>query len=676
MIRDIRSFLKQEEGAGRLADVTARLGGDTVEIDPQGWMEDGVLMGRRSPGESKTVLLHVSAVKDCLPKLLDGDTLLFFLHSGRLAHSGTARLCPDGKFRLEHGEKASLTGCTLAQYCSRWSTIAGIKVLRDIRDRYPYTYTKREVMMPMRDGVKLYAAVYEPHTDEPRPVMLLRTPYPAGHYGGGGVGDLSERTAAFLSHGYIMVEQNVRGTYMSEGDFVNVRPVGYGKTDEVTDAYDTIEWIVSNTRCNGNVGIYGVSYPGFYATLAALCGHPALKAVSPQAPVTDWWMGDDAHRNGAFMLADMYGFGSFFFLPKLNPTPDSRVPETEGPGEEDIYSFFKGKGTACLLEPFGSDSFFSEIKAHPDYDAFWRRRNPLQHIRDVKPAVMVVGGLYDAEDSWGALYTYKALREQSPETESYFVCGPWTHGGWKKVPEYLEGIEYPFFAYYLEGRGVKPSSSEIIFPTGLQEADSVAPAGMISGVPQAEERRFSLRPGSFVSDPKDPVPYMGSLSPRRDKSYMWADQGFAAGRRDVYQHILFEAAADTLLAGPVEVHLKASCTGTDADFVVKLVDRAPDGSSSLVRADVMPARWRNSVRKAEPLPAGKSVSVFFTLNPICHVLKQGHSLAVQVQGSWFPLIPANPQVFLKNPYTDEPPQCRKAVMRIFRGSWISFGIKC
>jgi predicted acyl esterase len=199
---------------------------------------------------------------------------------------------------------------------------------------------------------------------------------------------------------------------------------------------------------------------------------------------------------------------------------------------------------------------------------------------------------------------------------------------------------------------------------------------MISGVPQAEERRFSLRPGSFVSDPKDPVPYMGSLSPRRDKSYMWADQGFAAGRRDVYQHILFEAAADTLLAGPAEVHLKASCTGTDADFVVKLVDRAPDGSSSLVRADVMPARWRNSVRKAEPLPAGKSVSVFFTLNPICHVLKQGHSLAVQVQGSWFPLIPANPQVFLKNPYTDEPPQCRKAVMRIFRGSWISFGIKC
>lgn len=679
MTEDIRARLKEAEGSGRIADVTGRLGGQSFELDPPGWKEGGRVLGRRQAGEGKMSLLPVSRVKDCLEKIQPGDRFLFFAHSGRLVYEGVAVAGPDGALRFRHAD-SRLSNCTLAQYCSHWRTLAGIKVLRGIWDSAPYNYTKREVMMPMRDGIRLYAAVYEPVTRRKRPVLLLRSPYPAGHYGGGGVGDLSERTRVFREQGYIIVEQNVRGTYMSEGEFVNVRPLlerGAAGCDEASDAFDTIEWLLANTRNNGRVGVYGVSYPGFYATLAALCGHPALKAVSPQAPVTDWWMGDDTHHNGAFMLSDIYSFGASFFLPKLNPTPDSRDAETAVPEGMDLYEFFKGRPLGSLLRDFaGRDSFFHDIKTHPDYDAFWRRRNPLRHLKGVKPAVMVVGGLYDAEDAWGAAYTYRALREQSPETESYYVCGPWSHGGWKKLAGYLEDIEYPFFAYYLEGKGHKPPFRELYYPSGLQPADSEAPEGRMADPCGFAEHRFELRPGAFISDPADPVPYMDVKSSRREKSYMWADQGFASRRRDVYQDTLYRAKSDVLLFGQVQVHLNASSSGTDADFVVKLLDRAPDGSSALVRADVMPARWRNSTVKGEALVPGKGVPVCFSMNAICHVLKAGHVLAVQVQGSWFPLIPMNPQIFVKNPYTNVSTACRKATMRILKGSWISFGIKC
>lgn len=755
-------WLKMAGAQGQIADVTGRLGGATIEIDYPG----------RGARESKLKLLKIEEIKNCLaPKdIREDDIVLIFNASGEVIYGGT--VTANGRLRHKDGKVSALS---VAAYCSRWRTAAGVKVLR--KPWWKYTYTKRECMVPMRDGTALYTAIYEPVGLEKRPIILQRSPYNCCPFGTGGPGDIWDELWPFAEDGYILVLQNVRGTYLSEGEFMDLRPLradGSNSaaivTDEATDSYDTIEWLLHNTANNGNVGIMGVSYNGFYATLASVCGHPALKAVSPQAPVTDWWMGDDAHHNGALLLSDMYGFGGFFFLPKLNPTPDSRESANIIPEGTSIYNFFKGKSLGDIWNSFGDSlPFMNSIKEHPNYDAFWKERNPLQSVSSrvaaqmaktgenatpeaakaaqtrqegTVPQILVVGGVYDAEDAWGAVATYRAYKAAGAPCR--FVYGPWTHGGWKKVDWYLQNIEYPFFAYYLDGKGTPPAWQELWLPSGIDgsgalsetgakklwaETNGSAKAGSACGATggsgtngaskangvagadeasqnagdygangvaeasKASDKKFwecartaneeaaakavsyPLPAGTYVSDPSSPVPYMDSDSGRREKTYMWADQNFASARPDVLSNIVQGPLSDSLFAiGPVKVHLKAKVEGTDADFIVKLIDVAPDGTQNLVRGDVFPARFRSGFQKAEPLQPGQEFELDFTMVDICHCFAPGHSIMVQVQSSWFPLVAMNPQHFVENPYSARPSDYQPSKITILPGSIISLNI--
>ena len=671
---------------------------------------------------------------------------------GNVPKNGTSRTLASVAAWSQTPRKVSAR--SVAAYCSRWRRAAGVMVLR--QPWLPYHYTKREVLIPMRDGVRLYTAIYEPRElaaaaspagstapaaspagISPKPIVLVRNPYPVGTYGHGGPGDLLDKIRCFTERGYIIVEQNVRGTYMSEGIFEDCRPLGGASpaatpapTDESTDAYDTIDWLIANTRNNGAVGIYGVSYPGFYATCAAICGHPALKIVSPQAPVTDWWMGDDAHHNGALMLCDMYGFGASFFRPKGNPTPDSAESLSEIPEDADLYTWFRGRPVADLLAPFvgGSDGGaksagstgaavaplkgFADIVAHPDYDAFWQERNPLRHLKGVRPAMLVVGGLYDAEDAWGPEHTLTALRQQNPKTDVYGVFGPWTHGGWRKDPDFLERIELPLFEYYLEGKGEKPAWRDLLIPTE-EPGENLAPGKEFlteqslgqtktGWQMRAGRQSFAIAPGQYISDPANPVPYMEGESPWRDKAYMWGDQRFAAARPDVLMQVLEgDLKEDYLAVGPVHVELKFSVApvqdsapALDVDIVVKLIDVAPEGTQTLVRGDVCPARWRNAPAPSAPAAAPVASSapatspgtapstapaplapdipatLSFDMAAVCHRFAAGHSIALQIQSSWFPLVAMNPQTFLPNPYTATAKDYRPVEVSILAGSSI------
>ena len=834
------SSLRDAGARGEIADVTGRLPGEKIEIEfPErrlgGVEADGAPVAETvseptegsagatartgapagvPSGDSKLRLLKISALRGCVRAgdIHRGDLLMVFSPDGEVLHS--QRLCPIFGSTVKagsHSDARPVSSLRIALFSLRWRKAAGVKVLRE-PSWLPFRYTKREVLIPMRDGVRLYTAIYEPcgvknapkcSTPQglgvggasksaknapalssiavaeigPRPIVLMRSPYPVGTYGYGGPGDLSDRIRCFTDRGYIIVEQNVRGTYMSEGVFEDVRPLVAAvpkpvaepveavkaPTDEATDAYDTIEWLMANTRNNGSVGIYGVSYPGFYATCAAVCGHPALKIVSPQAPVTDWWMGDDAHHNGALMLCDMYGFGAGFFRPKGNPTPDSAESLSALPDSADLYTWFRGKPLSDLLQPFlGEASAEADVKVHfepkmhfqqgleggesaktaenelspgaavrlqgfvdmvehPNYDEFWQERNPLRHLKNVRPAVMVVGGLYDAEDAWGPEHTLRALREQNPEAEVYGVFGPWTHGGWRKDPDFLERIEAPVFEYYLEGKGEKPSWRDLLIPTGSEgvvpEAsctsdvaaggaigENLAPGKAFLTDPAASTpRNYPIAPGKYVSDPANPVPYMAGESHWRDKAYMWADQRFASERPDVLTQTLAGPLAEDLLAvGPVTVRLRFSVQpapvtevsgaeaptvpasapeGLDLDLVVKILDVAPDGTQTLVRGDVCPARWRNAPAFAPaapsapasapaPLAPGTPATLSFDMAAICHRFAAGHSVALQIQSSWFPLVAMNPQTFLPNPYTATAKDYRPVKVSILVGSSI------
>lgn len=599
-------------------------------------------------------------------------------------------------------------------------------------------YTKREVMIPMRDGARLYTAVYEPvSSSEAKPVMLVRTPYSLRPYGFEAGEEPSKDRFAYSSgmwgdllnyaaDGYVIVLQNVRGTYLSEGEFENIRPHLSGKAggkttkrivDEATDTYDTVEWLLANTGNNGNIGVKGTSYPGYYATMAALSRHPAIKAVSPQAPVTDWFMGDDAHHNGALCLADCYRFGSSMYRSR-------KAPSTKGMKrlvsiDSDLYEYFLGKPLSELSAFFGDTlAFWNKMVSHPDYDKFWKDRNPSLHLKGIEPAVLVTGGFYDAEDCYGAFNTYTQLKKLSPECDLYLAAGPWHHGGWRSRSVssiagawfgeasgeyYLDDIEYPFFRYYLEGKGEKParvnvlpsgetmrSRMEGLPSTSFWEAYSTWPPEnasptriYLSGTDSLNMSGRSQDVGfrTFTSDPSNPVPYMDVKSSGRDHGYMAADQTFASVRNDVLTYS-GKVLSDTLhLAGPVKAHVELRLDlpdGTysknmDADIVVKLIDVRPDGYQMLVRGDVMPVRYRGGFGKAKAVKAGKVFSVDFTMCDIDHYFLPGHSLMIQIQGSWFPLIAMNPQTFVRNPFLATKDDYRPINISVSSNSYVECG---
>lgn len=588
-------------------------------------------------------------------------------------------------------------------------------------------YIKKEIYIGMRDGARLFTSFYIPKdSTEKHPFLMTRTPYSCAPYGEGKyVPVWYSYIMKYAREHYIFVLQDVRGRYMSEGVFEDVRPFNKNKkgteTDEASDTYDAVDWMVKNiSGNNGNVGVFGTSYPGFYSTQAALSNHAAIKAVSPQAPVTDWFVGDDFHHNGAFFAMDGFSFYSTFGKPHPVPTKDYGTGFTTP--IEDNYKFFLQAGAVKNLAAMIGDSikFWHEMYTHPDYDSWWQARNARVGLFNVKPAMLWVGGLFDAEDCFGAWACFKATEKQSPQTNNKIVMGPWYHGQWSREGSFLgnirfesntsayfqQNIEIPFFQYYLKGKGsVADISKASIFFTGENKWRKLDqwPAANVDNkniyITYAKQLSFddpgakfkpadrSKRPASFseyVSDPSKPVPYADGVHWRRTREYMIDDQRFAGRRTDV---LSFETAVlpeDLTLAGPVIANLVASISTTDADFVVKIIDVFPDdfsypnalkgngkdypmgGYQMLVRGEIMRGKYRNSFEKPEPFVPGKATPVKLTLPDIAHTFKKGHRLMIQVQSSWFPLSDRNPQQFL-NIYKASESDFKKATIRIFDG---------
>ena len=554
-------------------------------------------------------------------------------------------------------------------------------------------YTKKEAMVQMRDSVSLYTSVYEPIGATDRPVLIVRTPYSCAPYGSGWKGDLTEYMQEFLRNNYIIVFQDVRGRYMSEGEYLNIRPYirqkASNEIDEASDTYDTIEWILQNTDNNGSVGVTGMSYPGFYATMAALSGHPALKAVSPQAPILDWFKGDDVHHNGALMLMDIYSFAPYMFKKHENPLQEDHG--LASPIGENAYEWFLQMKTPSNLTAALPDTlkFWNEILQHPHYDSYWMDRSLEYDLHAILPAILVVGGAYDTDDCYGALNTYRLIRQNSPDTDLHFVYGPWTHGGWhhadyeglgdvkftKGISEdFMRDIEYPFFRYYLEGKGSKPKPVYAIASgsDSWQKMD-VWPSCEMTLKPlyltndsslSFDESSYESSVSSYVSDPDNPVPFMEDAS-RRDNSYMVADQRFASERADVLSFVS-DVLEDVLkLQGPVKVDMNVSLSTDDADLVVKLIDVYPDGYQMLIRGDVFPLRYREGYASPKPAVPGEVMNIQFTMNDIAHWVQPGHRLMVQIQSSWFPLVNMNPQKFMDNIYMAKPEDHQKSEVTIY-----------
>jgi uncharacterized protein len=596
------------------------------------------------------------------------------------------------------------------------------------RKQLAYTrahYTKYEYRIPMRDGVHLFASVYVPKDATVKyPILMQRTPYSVAPYGVDNYRLIVGPSEAAEHEGFIVVYEDVRGRYMSEGTFVDVRPHktkldGAKDFDDSTDTYDTIEWLVRNVpNNNGRVGIWGISYPGHYAAHSLIDSHPALKAVSPQAPMNDLADGDDAYHNGAFYLGANFRFYADFEprKPDTLERGDSK-PEFD-PGTSDAYDFFLRMGPLWEADrkyfPKGN-VYWDDQVAHWSYDEFWKSRALTPYMKNVKPAVLFVGGWFDAEDLAGPLKLFGALEKNGPIAPNTLVMGPWPHGGWSRGPgetlgnlrfdvptgEYFrENIELPFFVKYLKD---KPSdakmpefgnSKAIVFETGVNEwhrFDAWPPKTATARSMYFEANgKLSFSPPTasgfdeYLSDPAHPVPTTGEITNGfgMPADYMTYDQRFASERPDVMTYETEPLEHDVTIAGPVTPSLMVSTSGTDSDFDVKLIDVYPDdfpdpdpnpqkvhmgGYQQMVRGEPFRGKFRNSFSKPEPFTPNKPARIEYWMPDVFHTFKTGHRIMVQVQSSWFPLTDLNPQQFLDIPKA-KPSDFKKATQRIYRGA--------
>ena len=568
-------------------------------------------------------------------------------------------------------------------------------------------YTKTEQQITMRDGVKLFTAIYTPRdTSQKYPIMLNRTPYSVAPYGPNAYRAALGPSELFQNEKFIFVYQDVRGRLMSEGQFVDMRPhiakkSGSKDIDESTDTYDTIEWLVKNVpNNNGRVGMWGISYPGFYTSMGVIDAHPALKAASPQAPIADWFIGDDFHHNGTLFLPHTFNFFSSFGLPRPKPTTEGQRRRLEH-GTQDGYRFFLDLGplsNANTKYLKNEIAFWNEILEHPNYDDFWQARNIRPHLRNIKPAVMTVGGWFDAEDLFGALNTYKTIEETNPGARNTIVMGPWFHGGWSRSDgdllgsvsfgqktslTYRETVELPFFNCLLKDKCDRQLPEAMMFETGSNQwrtYDSWPPRNVQSrDIFLDANGSLTSTPGSasafdeYVSDPARPVPFINNIAIGMTREYMVDDQRFAATRPDVlvYQSPVLDR--DVTFAGPIKATLYVSTSGTDSDFVVKLIDVFPNdapekmaGYQMLVRGEPMRARFRNSFSKPEAMVPGQVTKVEFTLPDVNHAFQRGHRVMIQIQSSWFPLVDRNPQKFV-DIYRATEADFQKATQRVYHG---------
>jgi uncharacterized protein len=606
-------------------------------------------------------------------------------------------------------------------------------------------YAKYEYRIPMRDGVKLFVSVYTPQAGAfkdagPYPFLMTRTPYSCAPYGEDKMPARLGPSQELLESGYIFVCGDARGRYESEGVFQEMnphiddkKPCEKGKmceVDESTDTYDTVEFLLKHVaNNNGRVGIAGISYPGFYTSASIIDSHPAIKAASPQAPMTNLFFNDDGYHGGAFMLSANYGFYEFF-KPQKNPTlPEQRVPNNSG--TPDSYKYYLQAGpTENLDKAFdGSNFLFHDQVTHTTYDDYWKKRDLSRHMKNIHTAVMTVGGWFDAEDLSGPFKTFHAIDEFNPGAVNTLVVGPWTHGGWarndgdhlgdvtfnaKTSLFYRAQIEYPFFEFYLKGNdrsnsgGGGPLPKAYVFETGSnvwRKYDAWPPktataktlyfhaGGRLSFDAPVEKTGVD----EYVSDPAHPVPFVGYVTDTVPQRYMADDQRFAATRPDVLVYESEPLTEDVTIAGPVRPKLKVASTGTDSDFVVKLIDVYPSdypnppsdavgkrvvgaspvlmgGYEQLVRGEPIRAKFRDSWEKPTALVPGKMVSVNSEMPDVNHTFRAGHRIMVQVQSSWFPLADRNPQTFVDIPLA-KPEQFVKATESVYRSADAASGVE-
>lgn len=573
-------------------------------------------------------------------------------------------------------------------------------------------YTKHEAMVPMRDGVKLMTSVFVPQdSTKTYPILIKRTPYNVAPYGDDKYPSELGPSEFFVKAGYIFVNQDVRGRFASEGEFQQVTPhlptkSNASDVDESTDAYDTIEWLLKNVQNhNGRVGMYGISYPGFYAAAGMIDAHPALLAVSPQAPVSDWYFDDFLHH-GAFFLAHAFRWLSSNAAERPTPTTEPSKPFVYP--TPDGYKMFLEAGSIENIDKLylkGAIPFWQDMMQHPNRDEFWERRALIPHLKHVAPAVMTVTGWYDAEDLYGSFKTYQSLEELNPNVNNVLVVGPWRHGGWassdgdrlgdvsfgsKTAAFYRSEIELPFFEKYLKGKELAAPAEATVFETGSnvwRTFDHWPPTNI-------ESKRLYLQSNGrldfaapepstsdaaydeFISDPNQPVPYSQKITPRMNVEYMVDDQRFASRRPDVLTFQTDVLSEDMVVAGALEADLWVTTTGSDADWIVKLIDVRPDAPEStplagyqmLLRSEVIRGRFRNDYSKPEPFIPGQPARIRLELLDVLHRFKKGHRLMVQIQSTWFPLIDRNPQTFVPNIYFAQPDDFQKATHRVLRSA--------
>lgn len=586
-------------------------------------------------------------------------------------------------------------------------------------------YAKYEYHVPMRDGVTLFTSVYVPNDQSKKyPMLMQRTPYRVAPYGTDAYKTRLGPSETFEQEGFIFVFQDVRGKQMSEGEFVNMRPQdaykrGKHAVDDATDAYDTIDWLVKNIpNNNGKVGQWGISYPGYYTSVSAINSHKALKAISPQAPIADWFF-DDFHRNGAFSTPMAFIFFDSFDKPREGVFPWSEdrrdLPTHDG------YQFYHELGSLKNVNEkyfHHERPFWDELTKHPNYDDYWKARNVLQHLDDVKPATLVVGGWYDTEDLYGPLATYKTMSDNNLKDNVQLVMGPWYHGQWIRDKGenlglaqfgfetsiyFQDNILLPFFNQHLKDDSevaYKPKAT--MFETGAnrwrtfeswppkQVSDKtwyLADDESISDQPAAEENGFD----EYLSDPNKPVPHSANISRGWDRPYMAEDQRFTARRPDVLIYNSEPMASDMTIAGPIDVSLWVSTTQSAADFIVKIVDVFPgldentnkvdqetDNRHELVRWGVLRGRFRESFSEPVPFKSNEPTRITFQLYDVLHDFKRGHKLQIQIQSSMFPFLDMNPQKYVGNIFEADDTDFVKALHRVYRSedkaSHISFAV--
>lgn len=588
----------------------------------------------------------------------------------------------------------------------------------------------------MRDGKRLFTVVYTPNdTSQTYPFLMTRTPYSVAPYGPEAYKRDLGPSEEFEKSGYIFVYQDVRGRYMSEGKFVEMTPAidhpsSKKDVDESTDTYDTIDWLLKNVaNNNGKAGIWGISYPGFYTAAGMIHSHPAMKAASPEAPMIDLFKGDDSYHGGAFMLAANFGF-YVYFRPQPAPTPGEQSFSGFDYGTDDGYQFYLNMGPVSNAERRyfkGQNYLWDDQASHDTYDDYWKIRNLAPHLRDIHCAVLTVGGWFDAEDLQGPLTTYATVKKDDPGIFNGLVEGPWVHGGWGRYDggrlgnvtfgsntgEFFRSqILFPFFEQYLKNRGEANLPEVYAFETGTnawRKYPSWPPANASSktlyfrengglSFDRPDASANDSRYDEYVSDPSRPVPFVGYPAINVPQEYMDSDQRFAATRPDVLVYETGPLTRDVTVAGPVSPRLFVSTTGTDSDFVVKLIDVYPAelkddagenekgrndvgpphvtmaGYEQLVRGEPFRGKFRRSFEKPEPFIPGKIEQIDFTMPDVNHTFRRGHRIMVQVQSSWFPLVDRNPQRFENIPDA-KAADFQKATERIYRGSRLDSGIR-